>query len=1301
MADTAPTQPSAASQLLQQHIAAEAHHVTVDDVPDEAFIKPAASPDAPTADSKPSGAESEPMSTKAAGKQKAKDTVGLDTQSHELFPELGGPKPKANTGVAPIWDAKSTVNGKASGASPANGTPRSSAPASGVTTPTGPSLRGPGSVTIPGRNVETLFLEPHHLLPRSQLKRPIPDILRDVNRKSRATISMHTAGNGKFKLEAVGTQDVALKALKDLMNQIGSKQVVKVPIPNSARAHIIGKGGSTIKSLQEKHGARIQLPKAEDNQAGDEDEDQMIDVHVEGNALSAAAARDAILKIAGERATNVNTRMKGVPAEFYPFIAGPKNTFVHKLEEDNGVQIRVPPHQAMSSQPPTMPAPGQAPAFAPAPSENCIQLAGDRNAVQAARAAIERRVEELRSQLALDQVSLQHGRHRFIIGDNGASMDEFFEETGCTIILPNDEDDDMVTVIGPRDNVQAGLDRAIDLAMKGQCLNFDISRFHRQAPGGAAAHARNVTRYLRHKNEIQRLEKAHNVKFTTRFTEEGVLPWELSSRDGKNAIRAQSEIKDLVDSHPPARMTTLTVDPFFHTYIKNEIQPRVRQDYGVQLVVPDPSETNFPILLVYEGPSSPDSYEVPRSQPTQPEINEMRKWLQEAQKHIQDVVDQQEEISAKSLEIPLQYHEKLKKFIKKEQDVKRDANKPSVRASGAGATVTFRGPRSDVASLVAKCEAFIEQEKQDEKERGFTLEFEFPQKFANHLIGKGGSNIRELRERFDVDIQVQDGKVQLKGPKAKAEAAKAHIIALGRQLQDETTHILKIDPKFHSELIGAQGAQITRLQTRHKVLIFIPRNAKTQKDDDSVVEVASEAGKPRRQQAPDEVVVRGPKKGADDAREEILTFVQYLKDNSFTAVVSVQQEQVKSLIGIRGAALEQLRQDTGARIDIPSERDTPNGLVEIQIKGTKAQVAAAKKIIEEKKAIFDDTITKTLEVDRKYHPTLIGAGGSNIRDIVVQAGGSDDRHEVGRTVRFPERATDGNMIKVQGPREVVNKIVAHIEAFVAQRANQVTETIEVPVDKHRSLIGRGGDIKRGLEAQFKVSIDIPRQGSGQTGVKIVGQSADVEKAKAHIQSMLKEQQGETVQVPRALHHAVSNNGQFFRKLRNDFHVSVDHAGQAVPAKPAVAGKPRANGSALPLITDDAEATADVHSWNVVENTSTEEGDLPWVLRGSAENVEKAKKAIESALEQAKNQNATGYLVLPDPKTYRYVIGQGGSKVNQIRKQSGCKITVPKDQAKDEAIEVVGTKEGVEKAKDLILAAVKEGLANGRARGPRG
>lgn len=981
---------SAAQKLLQKH-AEDPHHVTVEDVPDEDLPAKVAN-DA-------SGSWAAPITTKATGKQPQGPKSTLDTQSHELFPELGAPKGKS-ANVAPIWGAKSNANGKSNGAaSTSTGASRSSTPVSGAATPQG--AKQP-EMKIPGRNVESVTLEPQFIMPRTQLRRPIPDIIKDINRKSRATINMATTSNGRLRFDATGPQDVAQQALKDLVSQIGtrvchtpsrchllhrltdSKQTVTVPIPQSTRAHIIGKGGSVIKALQEKTGAKIQLPKVDESQPVDEDDDATIDVIVEGNALSAASARNEILKIAGERSANIQTKVRGIPAALYPFIAGPGNALALALEEDNGIQVRVPPHQAYTSAPAPVPAaPGQRPVFAPAGhDENHIQLAGDRAAVQKVRAEIERQAAELQQQLEAEQLSIQRGRHQFIIGERGIPTEEFFADTGCTIILPTDEDDDTVTVIGPADQVQTGLEKAMDLAMGMQMSNLDIARFHRTAPAGAAAHAGYVTRYLRQRKEIERLEKLYHTHINTPFSQDGALPWELYSREGKNAIRAQSEITGLINAQPPSRMCTLGIDPFFHQHLRSDVTSRVKRDYGVQIVVPEASQADAPVLLVFEGPDPIEGpYQLPRTKPTDAEIRAFKQGLEDAEKHILGLINKQEQITTSALDVPAKFHERLRRFIKKEQESRASADQIPVRVTKVGTTITLRGPSSAVESLAAKAAAFVEQEKEDEKERGFTLTFDFPQKYANHLIGKGGSNIRELRDRFDVEIQVGDGKVELKGPKAKAEACRSHVQKLAQTLADETTHILKIDPKYHRELIGSQGSQINRLQTRYKVLIFFPRSAKNVADDHSNTDAASEAGKPRRQQAPDEVSIRGPKKGADEARDELFSLYKYLEEHSATATVSVQQKQVGSLIGQGGAALDELRQASGAKIDVPADRDTP--MVEIQLKGTAAQVAKAKKILEEKRAVFDDTVLKTLDVDKKHHKALIGASGKHSRPVTL------------------------------------------------------------------------------------------------------------------------------------------------------------------------------------------------------------------------------------------------------------------------------------------------------------------------------
>ena len=129
---------------------------------------------------------------------------------------------------------------------------------------------------------------------------------------------------------------------------------------------------------------------------------------------------------------------------------------------------------------------------------------------------------------------------------------------------------------------------------------------------------------------------------------------------------------------------------------------------------------------------------------------------------------------------------------------------------------------------------------------------------------------------------------------------------------------------------------------------------------------------------------------------------------------------------------------------------------------------------------------------------------------------------------------------------------------------------------------------------------------------------------------------------------------------------------------------------MPLITDDPSANSNAHSWEAHElHGTTEEGEIPWVLAGpSVEAIAAARAKVQRALEDASKQDTVGFLILPDPRVYRHIIGPGGTEINRIRKQTGTKIQVPKDQSKGEAIEISGARAGVEEARDEILEIVK-------------
>jgi hypothetical protein len=376
--------------------------------------------------------------------------------------------------------------------------------------------------------------------------------------------------------------------------------------------------------LQEATGARIQLPKTDDGPAPVDEDDDMVNVVLEGNPVAIAMARREIDKIANERIGPVTTKLRAVPAEFYPFIAGRHNERVNALEEAHGVQVRVPPYHTWNAQaPPQQPLAGHSPAFLPAAEDNHISVAGDRAAVQAARAEIERFAQELRQQLALRQLSVDRAQHQYVIGDRGITPQDFFANTGCAIVLPGPDEEETITFIGPAEALEAAENRE---------------------------HARNVTQYLRDRKELERLEKLHQFHIATTQRED---TWNIFFRDGKNAIRARTEINSIIDAHPPTRVSTVEVDPFFHAHIRKEISPKVKKDYGIHLVIPETTDSEMPVILVFEGESGLEpEYQVPRGQPSPSEIAAFQQGLQDARAHIMGILSKQAQIISASIDVP-------------------------------------------------------------------------------------------------------------------------------------------------------------------------------------------------------------------------------------------------------------------------------------------------------------------------------------------------------------------------------------------------------------------------------------------------------------------------------------------------------------------------------------------------------------------------------------------------------------------------------------------------------------------------
>ena len=666
------------AQILQEkHDAAERHNATVEEVVDEEdIVHPPPSSlhgqHSSTRETSPGGGNGH-ASERAAGKQKAQDprpeSSAPDTKSEEAFPALGSGLKSRGPAFTPgaAWSSR-----KATPAKPANinaslnGSARpqstsspvssgASTPPSGVFTPASTSApvtargRFPELQKIPGKYQEIMDLQSSQL----DKTKSSHSVLNDIKKRSGVTVTMTTIPGGKVRCTANGPKEQVRGALQRVAKELGIKQKVKVEVPASVKQHIIGKRGATIEGIMKKTGARIQVPRTSEASALGDDESATINVEIEGDPHSAEMARQEIEQIAKEKSSHLKLRLKEIPPEFFPFIAGPNNSLTNVMEQDKDLRITVPPFHTWQHQPPPrISQSNERPAFVPH-SDMHIQLHGDRAAVQEARAQIEQQAEQLMQQLVLEEQAFQRGQHQFIIGERGMSPHDFLQETGCIVILPPDHDEtEDVTIIGPPERLPIGVDRATTLASEMLSSSVDPRRHFSNAPLGQDAYARGLARYLQDRKIVEELNELYNSQLAFSSGTNSAVNWDIYSRDQKSLNQARSDLTKIIQAHPPSKFTLLEVDSFFHPHLLEQCAHSLRNDLGVHMVIPRDGESDH-VVLVYEGPPQSDKPpQVPRQRPSNAETTAFEEALRQAQNQILSVIGDQEDINARNIEVP-------------------------------------------------------------------------------------------------------------------------------------------------------------------------------------------------------------------------------------------------------------------------------------------------------------------------------------------------------------------------------------------------------------------------------------------------------------------------------------------------------------------------------------------------------------------------------------------------------------------------------------------------------------------------
>jgi hypothetical protein len=101
-------------------------------------------------------------------------------------------------------------------------------------------------MNIPGKHTERITLALSQVAKKDELKKPIGEIVRDINRRSKAKLE-YKQGPGSLIFEGTGPVEAVRQALKEVANEIGSK--VSHPQSTTAATLTVCSNPSTSLSL--------------------------------------------------------------------------------------------------------------------------------------------------------------------------------------------------------------------------------------------------------------------------------------------------------------------------------------------------------------------------------------------------------------------------------------------------------------------------------------------------------------------------------------------------------------------------------------------------------------------------------------------------------------------------------------------------------------------------------------------------------------------------------------------------------------------------------------------------------------------------------------------------------------------------------------------------------------------------------------------------------------------------------------------------------------------------------------------
>merc|ERR1712227_1197979 len=618
---------------------------------------------------------------------------------------------------------------------------------------------------------------------------------------------------------------------------------------------------------------------------------------------------------------------------------------------------------------------------------------------------------------------------------------------------------------------------------------------------------------------------------------------------------------------------------------------------------------------------------------------------EKAKKELMDMTEKMENEKEKDLISENRFHRQL--------IGPRGENIEKIRKDFANVQISFPdlGVKSDIVKLrgpkkdVDECTKYFNKIVKEMQESSFQVKVPIFKQFHKFIIGKGGANIRRIRDETDTRIDLPDSgsdsdMITITGKKANVNKAVTEIQKIQNEMANITSKEVKIPSKIHNTMIGAGGKLIQSIM-----------------NDCGGVAIKF----PEPNSGSDVVTVRGPTDDVEKAVKLLKEMSEEKQLSGITAEIKAKAQHHKFLIGKAGIHIQKIRDDTGARIIFPDPNDTDKET--IVVIGTKEAVDSAKKTMEAKIKELDNIVEDSMTVNPKFHKHFVAKRGEVLRRIGEEFGGV--------VVSFPRAGVESDKVTLKGSKNCIQAAIERIQEIVKDLEDQVTIDCEIEQTYHRTVMGAKGSKVQKITTDFNVQIKFPDKAvavengdaapeNGETTIngrstnpniiKITGQSkncAEASKALLELVPITAE-----VSVPFEFHSfIIGQKGVGVRDMMNRYDVNI-----RVPAQ-------------------DAKSDVILISGVPTNVESAKEGLAEKVAELEKEKEDKAQKSFEVRVEVA-------------PEYHPKIIGRSGGVISKIRTDFDVQIQLPRKDAEEQSIITIhGYEQNANDARDAILKIV--------------